>query len=934
MPGIDNPNRLIRNPILVVEGIDFHDVAPHIQIDGINYEDISFKFNLYSDLAQLSTSAYNRDLVVLNFNQSTNAIQSNAELFKEVLAYINNPSNRVAGIDPAVSKTVVVGISMGGLVSRLGLAQLVAANNGVDNTNVSLLYTHDSPHYGANIPLSFQILARAGIITGSLLSTATNVLLGGVPLPINGTIRNVLNYTYSRELKRMLNCDASENMLLAKFKVQSSVLGAYYNNPWLEWYQNQVREVPGAQYRFVPVSIGSECLFDQQKVSGRTLFDLSGTAYLGLGIGGFRLFDITGGGLFHLQGMPEADAGGEILALRIYENVRVLSFENAHLYNRQYNLCNLTASVVANDGHQAWDFMAGGYYPLRSSESGNSSINAGIDFKILLFGEKVFRFSTSSKMNRQFCYIPEASALSQNAYDASSLKKVRNYYTNSPVVLPVANGRIANFATEPTNYSGVGGDDHNFQHARFILRSSSLLFSEIVGSAYNEERCATSCAPSVQILGPSVLCPSTGGNSATIQLSITPPPAGNTIVWGTTDASIISGQGTNIISVSSALGDGQSFKVGATIRAQNGCTSSNQRFIKVSGFATSSSQPTYSGGVETWLGYGAEEYMVVNATTGPWVTLPPAIGEPPITTWNLTTPSGSSNCVYTRNHCQPNYYGHDITNYFHACGPRGMRQGGFDKNPVIYNQDIVATAKFYKDELSTTPAAGPMEGALLDERNQKVWTGASQNNEMLIDIQGLKPAQYKLIAANADDKWNFELYITSAGKHLTVSPNPARQNVDDSVSVSVASKNPKSGPFSFTLSDFMGTPIFCKKQDSSAARLPLQGLKFGTYQVIVADQDTSWTEDVDFLYKNSPYMTLSPNPATSILTSTINDPLYTTFKGEWKVIESSSGQTVASGITQSSILQIDVSQFPTGVQLILRIEDGYITYNKHFQVIR
>jgi triacylglycerol esterase/lipase EstA (alpha/beta hydrolase family) len=56
------------------------------------------------------------------------------------------------------SQNIILGYSMGGLVARYGLAQMV--RNG-QNTQTRLLLTLDSPHHGANFPLGLQHLALA-----------------------------------------------------------------------------------------------------------------------------------------------------------------------------------------------------------------------------------------------------------------------------------------------------------------------------------------------------------------------------------------------------------------------------------------------------------------------------------------------------------------------------------------------------------------------------------------------------------------------------------------------------------------------------------------------------------------------------------------------------------------------------------------------------
>ena len=67
-------------------------------------------------------------------------ITRNAALFEEVLAWVN--SQKVSGAEA----NVVMGLSMGGLVARYGLAKMTKEGK---DTQTRLLVTHDSPHRGS-----------------------------------------------------------------------------------------------------------------------------------------------------------------------------------------------------------------------------------------------------------------------------------------------------------------------------------------------------------------------------------------------------------------------------------------------------------------------------------------------------------------------------------------------------------------------------------------------------------------------------------------------------------------------------------------------------------------------------------------------------------------------------------------------------------------
>jgi hypothetical protein len=123
----------LHDPVLVVEGFDIDNSMNWPELyDLLNQE------NLVNDI-----QAYGRDLVVLNFTDSTVDIFANAALNEAAINYINdhraNPND----------KFVVVGASLGGLTARKALVDM-------PNPDVDTWISFDAPHHGANIPLGLQ----------------------------------------------------------------------------------------------------------------------------------------------------------------------------------------------------------------------------------------------------------------------------------------------------------------------------------------------------------------------------------------------------------------------------------------------------------------------------------------------------------------------------------------------------------------------------------------------------------------------------------------------------------------------------------------------------------------------------------------------------------------------------------------------------------
>lgn len=129
----------IRKPLIWVEGFEIDQPVSIAQ----NYSLIS-NGGLAS---QLHAQGY--DIVVLNYNDPKDYIQRNARLLEELIQNINNGK-------PNNEQIVVMGYSMGGLVSRYALVEM--ENNNIDH-KTRLYISYDAPHKGAHIPVSIQTLA-------------------------------------------------------------------------------------------------------------------------------------------------------------------------------------------------------------------------------------------------------------------------------------------------------------------------------------------------------------------------------------------------------------------------------------------------------------------------------------------------------------------------------------------------------------------------------------------------------------------------------------------------------------------------------------------------------------------------------------------------------------------------------------------------------
>ena len=127
----------LRKPVIITDGFDPGDMRDHAGIRQLSGEDM---------LSILQSEGY--DLVILNFDRGAGYIQDDAHILRELIKWIGEESEGDA---------VVIGTSLGGVVSRYALAQM---ENLGEAHNTRLFISFDAPHLGAVVPLGNQYFIK------------------------------------------------------------------------------------------------------------------------------------------------------------------------------------------------------------------------------------------------------------------------------------------------------------------------------------------------------------------------------------------------------------------------------------------------------------------------------------------------------------------------------------------------------------------------------------------------------------------------------------------------------------------------------------------------------------------------------------------------------------------------------------------------------
>ncbi len=150
-------NKIVK-PFIVVEGYDITDASPLLKPHNYDINSLISEWNKIVstpttfDINKKLDEDGGYDLIFIDY-YTMRSITENADYLLQAIDWINSQKvNNSLGVR---EQNVVMGISMGGLVSRYALAKKTKETNN-NSTETRQLITMDSPHQGANVPLGMQ----------------------------------------------------------------------------------------------------------------------------------------------------------------------------------------------------------------------------------------------------------------------------------------------------------------------------------------------------------------------------------------------------------------------------------------------------------------------------------------------------------------------------------------------------------------------------------------------------------------------------------------------------------------------------------------------------------------------------------------------------------------------------------------------------------
>jgi hypothetical protein len=507
---VNNTTGQIRKPLIVVEGfdpdggVDYGQILLRITRD-INLPGVPF-ITLNDGLDDINEY----DLIFLNFQNATDYIQRNAYLLEAAIQLVNNRKTLWNGVR---QQNVIIGMSMGGLVTRYALRDLEL--NG-QNHETRLFISHDSPHWGANVPVGAQI--------------AVQHLAPWKILNINGTfpfISWVDMFPQAVDALNLFNSPAAKQMLIQRYTLNGQTLSA--DNSTHTSFLNEINQMGWpVNCRNITLANGA-CNGTKVFPDNSTMFTIDGNRdmkYLG-SLWRSLAMTISGGtlnfvGIINGWGNPQFNAWAELwqfpLSLISTKNSIGVDFKiravpisgTQEIYRgdvfskkKVLGLINVKNYFISSHINSTTTML-----PLDNSPGGKYDVNQfGLDPNIIAAGLPNFfqGYIQASTLQPQFCFVPTVSSLAINNPQSNLFNSLCN---NVNCLSPAA---VQDYYAPQQNELHISYTQNN---SDWILQRQNASFT-----------CIKICPSSLYISGDHTIC-TTSSNYLIPNL-----PTGVTIHW-------------------------------------------------------------------------------------------------------------------------------------------------------------------------------------------------------------------------------------------------------------------------------------------------------------------------------------------------------------------------------------------------------------------
>lgn len=380
----------INRPLIVAEGFDAGIFGRENPFGEASYRDFEEDFEA---IRNLEREVRDYDIIYVNWRDGKDFLQRNALLLEDIIQWVN----RVKA--PNAEQNVVLGQSMGGVISRYALADMEHRN--IDH-DTYLYISQDAPHQGANIPLGIVAMARHAI--NQLVRTPIDDM--NINPNDNGNVS-------INSLKELIDAPGARQMNM------NTVVDDYSidNFPHNSWQSELIAQIGyPTRTRNIAMSNGSQCgnlqPFNPSDIlvslngEGRTtlltdmILNMIGNRFPSYFAGAFLYASIAfnepalllgmipGGNKFSLD--FECRAVPNAGSINVYEGN--LTYTKSILWLVNINTAIMDRTFQNPDGMLPMDSYAGGQYNIPVDLDNTNIQNWFLQFNMNAFSEDVFNY--------------------------------------------------------------------------------------------------------------------------------------------------------------------------------------------------------------------------------------------------------------------------------------------------------------------------------------------------------------------------------------------------------------------------------------------------------------------------------------------------------------------------------------------------------------
>jgi len=828
-----NTSGHLKKPIIILEGVDYYQIAPDVIGSG-NWSYLDSR-RLFQKIMFESDIWSTYDFVYLDYGNGADFIENNAKVFQALIGIVN-ADKVLAG---SIEKNVVFGYSMGGLVANYGLSEMVKSGQ---DPQTRQLFTHDTPHQGANVPLGLQYTFRK----------------------IYETVGWTGIFSSIASAKEILNAPASQQMLI----YQATSSNSYQNNTWLNSVYKPMVSFPSspAPFEILVTSLGSECGITSFKPGQKLLsIDMNLNLYRTLDIPDILLIQSSSWD-FNLAAYGLPTSGSQLISQVKLSHTRNLLWGAIKI---KVNLVNFKANSPA--GILPIDHVPGGYYPMHYMMAQS------------LPGFKWNIIHVNFFVGKGFTYIPTRSALDMPETGFASFTKGYNSWSQGIPGSKINRFRAAEPLSSAYNHSHVFV---TFRHAEFIDRK--------IHGLPPTGLCPIGCSISYTSTSPGAVCPGSEGAFEIIPES----SEGLSYQWnGSAGATITFGGNSSSATVKVNENNTTETLSTTCTYSKNGCNA--QKSFTFNGLSDIDDIEIKCGSQVNWTAPGdmfcqssvlpSYFYLTSPQINGnqviAWEVFPASNGSTPITETVMTNgqdrnlkvkANGASELnlkVKITSDCGSREKTFAIPFTFPYSGTACLHcdQSNFlrvEPNPVI--KGTVSQIRLDIPSKFSLPA----QAEILDARGLVVLRTTVETNPAYIPVTKLEPAEYQIRILSGDEIEKSTLYVkASSSSKMLISPNPVFKDIDSKVLVEINNPESENEVFEIQLNDASGTTVLSFSSIGNKFSLDVTDLEIGNYTLTAVGQTVTFQEDLTLTMKGKPYLTISPNPVTGDLSAIVINPL-------------------------------------------------------------